>query len=170
VYVADLEKNSRIQVFAPSTKITAIEQVTPSTQTNLQSNLDQTISSSKHTILSSKTNSTADLIKRGVGLFRLGKYNEAISLFDKVLAIDPNDTYALGSKAAALAVMGKYNEAISLFDKVLAIDPNNTDALTRKVASLAALNRYDEAINTLDEALQPNDARLLGLKGTINPA
>ena len=60
---------------------------------------------------SSKTNSIDDLIKKGVGLAKLGKYNDAISLLDQALVIEPNNTNALIDKGSTLRVIGKSNEA-----------------------------------------------------------
>ena len=37
----------------------------------------------------------------------LGKYQEAITYYDKVLAIDPNFVYALNGKGVALDDLGK---------------------------------------------------------------
>jgi Flp pilus assembly protein TadD len=42
----------------------------------------------------------------------LGKYNEAITLFDKVLAVDPTDVKTLNNKGNALDNLGKHQEAI----------------------------------------------------------
>ena len=39
-----------------------------------------------------------DLVKKGIALGHSGKYNEAISLYDKVSTIDPNNTAALTNK------------------------------------------------------------------------
>jgi tetratricopeptide (TPR) repeat protein len=79
-----------------------------------------------------KPASAIDLVKKGIALGHLGKYNEAISLYDKALVIKPNNTAALTNKGVALYHLGRYNEAISLYDKVSTIDPNNTAALTNK--------------------------------------
>ena len=73
-----------------------------------------------------------DVLAEGESLLLAGKYDEAINVFDKVLAIEPNNTGALNNKGLVLGSLGRYDEAIVYFDKVLAIDPNNTNALDAK--------------------------------------
>jgi len=101
----------------------------------------------KNTI--TKANTVNNLINEGISLLIVGKYNEAISLFDKALAVEPTNTLALSNKGTTLVYLHKYNEAISLFNKVLAVDPNNAYALALKGISLASLHRYAEAISLL---------------------
>ena len=61
------------------------------------------------------------LIVKGIILADQQKYNEAISLFDKALAINPNNNHALASKGDALNALGKYDEASKYHDKALAL-------------------------------------------------
>jgi tetratricopeptide (TPR) repeat protein len=78
---------------------------------------------------SNSSNITNDETKKindeSLALLNLGRYNDLIVLFDRALAIDPNDTEVLYDKGLALDFLGKYYEAISLFDKALAINPND---------------------------------------------
>src|SRR5918911_1169045 len=73
-----------------------------------------------------------NLINEGISLLILRKYNEALNLFDRVLAVDPNNAYALSLKGISLAGLHKYNEALNLFDRVLVVDPNDVKTLTNK--------------------------------------
>jgi tetratricopeptide (TPR) repeat protein len=45
--------------------------------------------------LAIRPNDTTALDNKGLALYSLGKYNEAISSYDKALAIEPNDTIVL---------------------------------------------------------------------------
>ena len=78
------------------------------------------------------TNTTSDevtfLNSKGMSLNSLGKFNESITYFDKVLSMDPKNIIALTQKANAFGGLGKYPEAITYYDKVLDIDPKNADA------------------------------------------
>lgn len=69
----------------------------------------------------------------------MGKYQEAIVVYDKVLSIDPNDVYALGGKADSLYGSGNYQQAVSLIDKALELDPSNGKILQVK-ETLQAVN------------------------------
>jgi len=63
-----------------------------------------------------------------------GKPDEAIALFDRVLAKDPDDANALVNKGVALGYQGKPDEAIACYDRVLAKDPDDANALVKKVS------------------------------------
>jgi tetratricopeptide (TPR) repeat protein len=103
------------------------------------------------------------LLNKGRELSNLGKHQEAISYFDKALAIDPNDVDALDNKGLAVANLGKYQEAISYYDKALAIEPNDLNALINKGLAVANLGKYQEAISYYDKALaiDPNNSLIL---------
>ena len=80
-------------------------------------------------------------IDKGNELFDEGKYDQAITYYDKALAIDSNDIEALNDKGAALANLGKHEEALTYYDKVLAIDPHNEYARNQKsITSTAETN------------------------------
>ena len=51
-----------------------------------------------------------------------GNYTEAITYFDKALAINPNYSLTLNNKGAALYGLGIYNESIAYFDKALSVN------------------------------------------------
>jgi tetratricopeptide (TPR) repeat protein len=87
-----------------------------------------------------------DLIDKGNSFYNLGNYQEAITYYDKALAIDPNNVYALNAKGVALGNLNKSQEAITYYDKALAIDPNNVYALNAKGVALGNLNKSQEAI------------------------
>jgi large repetitive protein len=99
------------------------------------------------------SNDVSVLNDKGDALYNQEKYEEAITYYDKALAIDPNYVYALNGKGNAIAVLGKYEEAITYYDKALAIDPNYSDALNNKGITLADLGKYEEAITYYDKAL-----------------
>ena len=100
------------------------------------------------------TNMTSDqagrFYEQGNALLGLEQTNEAIGLFDKALAIDPNNTDALTKKGQALTRLENYSGAIGLFDKALAIDPSNIDALYRKGIAFDSLQNYSGAIGLFD--------------------
>ena len=103
------------------------------------------------------SNTTLDevtfLNSKGMSLNSLGKFNESITYFDKVLSMDPKNIIALTQKANAFGGLGKYPEAITYYDKVLHIDPKNADALDDKGVSFYHLGNYTKAIGFYDKAL-----------------
>jgi tetratricopeptide (TPR) repeat protein len=85
------------------------------------------------------TNDTGALMEAGIILYNLGEYNQSISLYDKILDIDPNNANALINKGLSLNSLGRFNESIVNYDKVLAIDPNNGIALGNKELAIENL-------------------------------
>ena len=73
--------------------------------------------------LDADPNNIYALNDKGLVLDRLNKHAEAITYYEKALAIDPNDTGTLSNKGLALDVTGKHEEAITYYEKALAIDP-----------------------------------------------
>jgi tetratricopeptide (TPR) repeat protein len=67
------------------------------------------------------------LYNKGSALYSLGKYNESIQYFNKVLTMDPNNLDALVGKGSVLYESRQYTDAIKYYNKVLGIDPDNMD-------------------------------------------
>jgi len=65
------------------------------------------------------------LVSKGSALRDMGKYQEAIVVFDRVLSIDPSDVYAIGGKAGSLYGTGQHQQAIVLIDKALELNPSD---------------------------------------------
>src|SRR5437764_12109825 len=66
---------------------------------------------------------------RGDCLALLGRQEEAIAAYDKLLASRPHDTNARNSKASALKSAGRLDEAVAEYDEVVKVDPNHIEAL-----------------------------------------
>lgn len=80
-------------------------------------------------------------------LRNISEYEKAITVYDKILAIDPDNTIALNDKGLCLMNLKKHQLAIDeCFDETLAIDPKNVYALQNKGAALYDLGRYEESI------------------------
>jgi len=108
-----------------------------------------------------------EFFKTGNTFFDQGKYEDAITYYNKALNIDSTYVDALYNKGLALENLGKYDEAITYYDKVLAINPNDTDTLNNKGLALDKLGKHDEAITYYDKllAINPTDADALYNKG-----
>ena len=59
------------------------------------------------TITKANTPANNNLINEGISLLILGKYNEALNLFDRVLAVEPSNTLALTNKGTTLVYLQK---------------------------------------------------------------
>jgi superkiller protein 3 len=56
------------------------------------------------------------------------RYAEAITSYDRAIALDPKTEAAWFNRGLALANLERYKDAISAFDEALKINPNNTQA------------------------------------------
>ena len=74
------------------------------------------------------------IFNKGFALARLGKQEEAIVCYEKVLEINPNHVNALSNKGVALGFLDKYEEAVVCYDRALEISPNNSDIIANLVA------------------------------------
>ena len=120
------------------------------------------------------------LMAQAYELCQEGLFDDAISCYDKILSMEPDNIPALVDKAATLQNMGKPKKAILMFDMALKLDPNNVDALLNKGAALHTLNRFDESISSCYDVILKNDAGsalalaykglALGEKGDIRSA
>lgn len=89
-----------------------------------------------------------DFVDEGIDLADLGKYEEALKIFNKALEIDSKNLITLYNKGIALFELEKYEEAIEVFDEVLEINPENNDSLYAK-ESAYELNelKIEETLN-----------------------
>ena len=99
-------------------------------------------------------NDNENLKDQGAALIALGRYDEALSIFNKVIADDTQDSVALHGKGLALYRLGKYQEALASYNVSSQI--NSTDALIWKDKGDVTfdLGSYQEALNCYEKAIQ----------------
>jgi tetratricopeptide (TPR) repeat protein len=105
----------------------------------------------------------------------LGRYEEALSAYDKALELlnrtSPQDSESLAiyytNKGSTLDNFGRYEEAIQVYDQALALDPSYADAHINKGVSLSNLERYEEALqeDQIAISLNPDDPLAHSNKG-----
>ena len=78
-----------------------------------------------------KINSTLDEANR---LFLLGKLQEAISYYDKILEENPNHLGCLNNKGYALSKLKDYDSALQCYDTALKLSPNDIPVLVNASA------------------------------------
>jgi len=99
----------------------------------------------------------------GVSYYNQKNYDEAISNFEKVIMINPNNTkareylaFSWYGKGIEFNKQGKYPEAIICYDKAIEIDPNYASAWNDKGVTLKNQGKYPEAIICYDKAIELN--------------
>ena len=93
----------------------------------------------------------AQIVHGGI-LSRLDRPQDAVAVFDKVLARDPVNREALNDRANALMRMTLYPEALDSLGRLLALDPAHAIALYNRASISATLGRPAEALHDLEAA------------------
>jgi tetratricopeptide (TPR) repeat protein len=83
---------------------------------------------------------------------RRGMQQEALALFDEVLAIDPRHVEALIDSGNALAAIGETERALARFDAALAVEPGHAAAHYDRGLTLVRLGRDAEAAGAFERA------------------
>ena len=114
------------------------------------------VKSGDYKALRIQSDSYVALVNQGAALEKLGRYEEAITGYDKALQIQPDDHDHLvwSNRGAALNGLRRYEEAIVSCDQALQIKPDFHHAWNNKGAALNGLGRYEEAIVSFEKALQ----------------
>jgi tetratricopeptide (TPR) repeat protein len=94
------------------------------------------------------------LYNKGVALFDLKKYEEAIIVFDQILCKNPRDIDALNLKGFALFLLEKYKEAVETLVLVLEVDFKNSEAINKIQKSLGAMEEYEIKLELCDKLLK----------------
>lgn len=99
----------------------------------------------------------------GAWLLELGKFEEAVPLFEQAFQYDPDLIQALCGKSSCLFLMGNLPEALICFDQILSKDPLNLNTLSLKAQCLFTLGDMKGSYECLEKALaiNPNDPLLL---------
>ena len=120
--------------------------------------------------LNLEPNSTSLWNYRGRALVMLLRIEEAISCFDRSIAINPNDPESLSLKATALSQgLRMDDQAILLFDRALGMNSSYFDAWNGKGMSLANLGDMAGALQCFENAVQisPQDPQAWNNKGVV---
>jgi YVTN family beta-propeller protein len=104
---------------------------------------------------------------KGIALSNLGKFEEAIKCYDRVIEIDPDYFPVWNSKGNTLNYLGKIHEAIKSYNHVLEKDSQNIIAYYNKGLALSKLGEYEKAIECYDRVIEidPRNIDALNAKG-----
>lgn len=95
--------------------------------------------------------STADdWFERAYCLQKSGDFRQAVSNYDKVLQIDPDNVSAWNNRGYALLKLGRHADALDSLDKALQIDPDATYAWFNRGNIFLLGDQWDEFIQTLE--------------------
>ncbi len=80
-------------------------------------------------------------------------YGNAITSWEKVLAINPDYHEAWYNRGVALSALGRKEEAIQSYDKAVDIKPDYHEAWNNRGVALSNLGRREEAVQSYDKAV-----------------
>ena len=112
-------------------------------QTALQSTLaaPMVFRASASSLSRSLAPNDVDLInRRGVALLELGRPDEALAAFERLLAHDENYREALGNRGNALIKLNRAADALESYDRALASASGNAQLLTNRAVALRRLD------------------------------
>lgn len=100
---------------------------------------------------------------------RLGDHENASSLVERAVSIEPSNADFLNSRGVILQQLGRLDDALASFETALLIEPRHPQALYNRGIVLRATNRLEEALASYDLALaaRPNYAEALVNKGNV---
>ena len=108
------------------------------------------------------TESIESLLNSGQTLMNLGNPKDALVIYDKILAQDPNHIVALLKKGHILGQLARYGDAIVQYDNVLSQEKNLL-ALLNKGLAHHYLGQVDVALDCYEQVLKekPNNPTTL---------
>jgi len=84
----------------------------------------------------------------------LGRWEDALQNYDRLLVLAPGDAHALNQRGIALRRLGRPADAVRSFDRALLAQPDFPAALSNRGAALHDLERFEEAMANYDAALK----------------
>lgn len=94
----------------------------------------------------------SDLHRRGIELHKLGRFSEALALYEEAL-ITRRSTELHCDRALALWELGRSEEAIEAYDTAIAISPASVTAHYNRAVMLYRLHRLPDALAGYDRAV-----------------
>jgi tetratricopeptide (TPR) repeat protein len=101
----------------------------------------------------------ASLLEHGQTLLNSDQPEEAITSFNEVLALEPNNAEAFVKKGTALEKMRQPQEALACYDEAIRADGSLTIAYLHKGGLCSRLERYAEAMECYEKALHTQEKK-----------
>ncbi len=100
-----------------------------------------------------------ELMDKGYSLTELGYADESLTVYNRVLELEPKSAWAWARKGRTLRLLGRYDEALTSYDRALELNPRFAWAWTGKGQVLERLNQIERALAAHETAteLQPGN-------------
>jgi len=94
---------------------------------------------------------------KGLSLYALGRYNEALTCFQQSLKLNSSSVPVWSNQGVTLGVgLGKWDLGLLSFEKALELNPGDPQAWSNKGMALRSLGQVRESLACYDRALQLN--------------
>ncbi|MBE9115761.1 tetratricopeptide repeat protein [Lusitaniella coriacea LEGE 07157] len=118
----------------------------PSATENIQSNPENLA------LLSQRTDS--HLHEEGIALMEMGQYSKALSYFERLLKLRPDDCTALVLQASILSLLERHSEALEILDGALTLQPNDPSILFFRGIVTHEMGSYQQSYASYDQAMR----------------
>jgi spermidine synthase len=90
-------------------------------------------------------------IDESVRWLKAGRYDEALSYAERVLAIEPGSAEALAQAGAAYASQGRFDEAMELLERAAAREPDSPAVISLLAQAYEDAGRTEEAVDAYEK-------------------
>ena len=97
-------------------------------------------------IITAFSQGSAAYVDQGFKAYKAGKYNTALLLYNKALALNPKSPQALNGKGIVLAFSGKPTEGLRYINQAIALKPKYLTAYFNAGLANELAHKYPEAI------------------------
>ncbi len=97
-----------------------------------------------------------DMMRRGIRLMNVQNYDEALSIFDRMVKYAPEFAEGWNKRATVHYMLGNFPESVADIRKVLALEPRHFGALSGLGMINMELDRQPDALKAFEEALRAN--------------
>ncbi|MBE9115754.1 tetratricopeptide repeat protein [Lusitaniella coriacea LEGE 07157] len=92
--------------------------------------------------------------EEGIAFMEMGQYSEALSHFERISALRPDDCTAFVWHASMLSLLGRHRAALGILDRALALQPRDRGVLLLRGLVFHDLGSYQESYKSYDQAVR----------------
>lgn len=120
-------------------------------------------------VTSAGPESTAKTLnEQGCTFCAQGQFEAAVRVFDRAIALAPNDCTAWNHRANALCGLNRHAEALAAYDKAVALNPTYHQAWFNRGQLLREMGAYGNALASYQQAIKlADDPRYIHAKESI---
>jgi tetratricopeptide (TPR) repeat protein len=93
------------------------------------------------------------LISYANGLASLRKFEEALSVYDQVIALQNGNAMAYYNRGFILQELKRFSDSLEAYDRAIALQPSYASAYNNRGTVLQELHRFEEALKSFDQAI-----------------